>query len=171
MPSNQQKTFGRFRLDPANERLWLGEQPVALRPKPFAVLKYLIEHCGELVTKQQLLDSIWPSTFVTDAVLKDSIRQVREALGDDAAAPQYVETAHRRGYRFIAQLSEPEPAPAASPAAMRTGTPPKSVGVLGRDTEPAKMRAWLERALGGERQIVFVTGEPGIGKTTVIMRC
>jgi DNA-binding winged helix-turn-helix (wHTH) protein/predicted ATPase len=168
MPSNQQKTFGRFRLDPANERLWLGEQPVALRPKPFAVLRHLVEHRGELVTKQQLLDSIWPSTFVTDAVLKDSIRQVREALGDDAAAPQYIETAHRRGYRFIAQLSEQEPAPAAPASAMRTGTPPKSVGVLGRATEPAKMQAWLERALAGERQIVFVTGEPGIGKTTVV---
>ena len=168
MSSSQHKTFGCFRLDPANERLWRGEQPVALRPKPFAVLKHLVEHRGELVSKQQLLDSVWPSTFVTDAVLKDSIRQVREALGDDAAAPRYVETAHRRGYRFIAQLSEPGRAPAAAAAATRTGTPPQSVAVLGRDTEPAKMRAWLERALGGERQIVFVTGEPGIGKTTVV---
>src|SRR4026209_1444585 len=98
MPSKQQKTFGRFRLDPPSERLWRDAQPVALRPKPFAVLQHLVEHCSELVTKQQLLDSIWPSTFVTDGVLKDSIRQVREALGDDAAAPKYIETAHRRGY-------------------------------------------------------------------------
>jgi DNA-binding winged helix-turn-helix (wHTH) protein/predicted ATPase len=168
MQSNRQKTFGRFRLDPANERLWRDEQPVELRPKPFAVLKHLVEHRGELVTKRQLLDSVWPSTFVTDAVLKDSIRQVREALGDDATSPRYIETAHRRGYRFIAPLSETEAAPAAPAAPTRTGTAPASVAVLGRDSEPAKMRAWLEWALGGERQIVFVTGEPGIGKTTVV---
>ncbi len=168
MQSNQQKTFGRFRLDPANERLWRGEQAVALRPKAFAVLKCLVDHRGQLVTKQQLLDSVWPSTFVTDAVLKDSIRQVREALGDDATSPRYIETAHRRGYRFIGQLSEEAAAPLALADAMRTGASPASVGVLGRETEPAKMRAWLERALRGERQVVFVTGEPGIGKTTVV---
>jgi DNA-binding winged helix-turn-helix (wHTH) protein/predicted ATPase len=168
MPSNQQKTFGGFRLDAANERLWRGEQAIALRPKAFAVLKYLVDHRSQLVTKQQLLDNVWPSTFVTDAVLKDSIRQVREALGDDAASPRYIETAHRRGYRFICQLSEDAAAPPPLPEAMTTAAPPASLGLLGRETEPAKMRAWLERALRGERQVVFVTGEPGIGKTTVV---
>ena len=87
MDSSKQIVFGRFRLDPPNERLWRDEEAIALRPKAFAVLKHLIEHRGQLVTKQQLLDSVWPATFVTDAVLKDSIRQLRDALGDDAAAP------------------------------------------------------------------------------------
>ena len=114
MPSNQQTTFGPFRLDPANERLWRDDQVVALRPKPFAVLKHLLEHRGQLVTKQQLLDSVWPSTFVTDAVQKDSIRQLREALGDAATSPRYIETAHRRGYRFIGHVLEKEAAPAVS---------------------------------------------------------
>src|SRR5215208_5575217 len=104
MRSNQLKTFGGFQLDSANERLWRGDQAIALRPKAFAVLNYLVDHRGQLVTKQQLLDNVWSSTFVTDAVLKDSIRQVREALGDDATSPRYIETAHRRGYRFICQL-------------------------------------------------------------------
>jgi hypothetical protein len=90
-----QVAFGPFRLDAANERLWDGSQVIALRPKPFAVLKYLIEHHGQLVTKHQLLDAVWPATFVGDAVLKDSIRQLREALDDDAASPRYIETAHR----------------------------------------------------------------------------
>ena len=101
-----QVRFGRFRLDATNECLWQGVEAIALRPKAFAVLKHLVEHPGQLVTKQQLLEAVWPDTFVTDAVLKDSIRQLREALGDDASSPRYIETAHRRGYRFIGQISE-----------------------------------------------------------------
>jgi DNA-binding winged helix-turn-helix (wHTH) protein len=69
--------FGGFRLDFANQQLWQGAQAVALRPKAFAVLVHLVEHAGELVTKNQLLEAVWPGTFVGDAVLKDSIRQVR----------------------------------------------------------------------------------------------
>jgi DNA-binding winged helix-turn-helix (wHTH) protein/predicted ATPase len=168
MPSKQQKAFDRFRLDSSNERLWRGEQIVPLRPKAFAVLRHLVDHPGQLVTKQQLLDDVWRSTFVTDAVLKDSIRQLREALGDDAASPRYIETAHRRGYRFISQVSDVLSAPPVPAGPVRSWAPLASVGVVGRETEPAKLRGWLERALRGERQIVFVTGEPGIGKTTVV---
>ena len=84
-----------------NECLWQGPQAIPLRPKAFAVLKLLVEHSGQLVTKRQLLETVWPATFVSDAVLKASIRQLREVMGDDAASPRYIETAHRRGYRFI----------------------------------------------------------------------
>jgi DNA-binding winged helix-turn-helix (wHTH) protein/predicted ATPase len=162
MPVTRPVTFGRFRLDATNERLWRGVEAVSLRPKVFAVLRHLVEHRGELVTKQQLLEAVWPSTFVGDAVLKDSIRQLREALGDDAAAPRYIETAHRRGYRFIGEISdESARSSAASPV-------PTAVSLLGRTAELVKMHGWLERALRGERQLVFVTGEPGIGKTTLV---
>src|SRR5690349_11959386 len=99
-------TFGRFRLDLTNECLWQGAHAISLRPKAFAVLRLLLEQPGMLVTKQQVLDAVWPGTFVGDAVLKDSIRQLREALEDDAASPTYIETAHRRGYRFIGKISE-----------------------------------------------------------------
>ena len=99
-------TFGGFRLDATNEQLWQGMQAIPLRPKAFAVLAHLVDHAGQLVTKQQLLEAVWPGTFVSDAVLKDSIRQVRDALGDDADSPRYIETAHRRGYRFIGRISE-----------------------------------------------------------------
>src|SRR3954453_20784395 len=105
MRSDVPVTFGPFRFDAPNERLWQGAQVIALRPKPFAVLRHLVEHHGQLVTKHQLLDAVWPSTFVGDAVLKDSIRQVREALEEHAASPRYIETAHRRGYRFIGKVS------------------------------------------------------------------
>jgi len=168
MPANP-VTFGQFRLDAANECLWQGTQAIPVRPKPFAVLTHLVDHHGQLVTKQQLLDAVWPATFVTDAVLKDSIRQLREALGDDAASPRYIETAHRRGYRFIAPISSSEEAPREprrlpGPAVAASS----AVGVLGRETELSRMRGCLEQALRGERQTVFVTGEPGIGKTTLV---
>ena len=120
MPASKHVTFGGFRLDRTNECLWKGAQAISLRPKAFAVLKHLIEHAGQLVTKQQLLDTVWPATFVGDAVLKDSIRQLREALVDDAACPRYIETAHRRGYRFIAQISD-EIASASPPSEVLNG--------------------------------------------------
>src|SRR5262245_7908687 len=168
-------TFGEFRLDARNEQLWQGEQTVTLRPKAFAVLRHLVERRGQLVTKQQLLDAVWPGTFVTDAVLKDSVRQVRDALGDDPTSPQFIETAHRRGYRFIGRISEAPTARsdsgttrAAHFVAPAPPLPPQPVRVHGRETELATIHRWLERALAGERQVVFVTGEPGIGKTTLV---
>ena len=164
-------TFGGFRLDTTNERLWQGAQAIALRPKAFAVLAHLVEHAGQLVTKQHLLEAVWPGTFVTDAVLKDSIRQLRDALGDDADSPRFIETAHRRGYRFIGLMS-PESAIAASQDDSRDTTDDSAAafmtGVLGREAELARMNGWLARALRGERQLIFVTGEPGIGKTTLV---
>ena len=97
--------FSPFRLDPANQRLCRGEVVIPLRPKTFAVLKYLLEHAGTLVTKNELLDAVWPGTAVSDTVLKTSIREIREALGDVAKTPHFVETAHRSGYRFIGEVA------------------------------------------------------------------
>src|ERR1044071_5467676 len=147
MERKKQISFGQFRLDGNNEVLWDGSQAITLRPKAFAVLQYLLEHPGQLVTKQQLLDAVWPDTYVGDAVLKDIIRQIREALRDEVKSPQFIETAHRRGYRFIGQVREeveqksteqksPEPEaqtipnePADAPQPYTLATP---VGVLGR---------------------------------------
>src|SRR5262249_15909045 len=127
---------------------------------------------GSLVTKQQVLESVWPQTFVGDAVLKDCIRQLRDALGDNAQAPCYIETAHRRGYRFIARPVGPplilhsEVADRLHPHRPEIKEAPASV--LGRGAELKKLAGWLNRAVTGERQVVFVTGEAGIGKTTLV---
>jgi pimeloyl-ACP methyl ester carboxylesterase/DNA-binding winged helix-turn-helix (wHTH) protein len=94
--------FGDYRLDPVSGHLYRGTGAVPLTPKGFALLSYLAQHAGRLVSKQELLDAIWPGVFVGDAVLKSTIREVRKALGDDPHTPQFIETAHRRGYRFIA---------------------------------------------------------------------
>jgi pimeloyl-ACP methyl ester carboxylesterase/DNA-binding winged helix-turn-helix (wHTH) protein len=92
-------------LDPARGRLLRGDSAISLAPKPFALLHYLAARPGELVTKQTLLDALWPNVYVGDAVLKVTIRDVRKALGDDPKSPRFVETAHRRGYRFIADVT------------------------------------------------------------------
>ena len=96
--------FPPFRLDVVNERLEHGSQTIALRPKTFAVLRYLLGRSGQLVTKEELLDAVWPDTRVSDAGLKDYVQEIRKALGDDARTPRFVETVHRRGYRFIGKV-------------------------------------------------------------------
>jgi DNA-binding winged helix-turn-helix (wHTH) protein/tetratricopeptide (TPR) repeat protein len=158
-------SFPPFLLDPVNERLWRGKRPVALKPKTFAVLRHLIERPQRLVTKEELLDALWGDVQVGEAVLKTHLREIRQALGDDARAPRFIETVHRRGYRFIAGVHQvsaaasdrlPHPAPSATPA------------VVGRQLELARLHHCLERAHRGERQVVLVTGEPGIGKTSLV---
>jgi predicted ATPase/DNA-binding winged helix-turn-helix (wHTH) protein len=168
--------FDPFCLDLANECLWRGSQAIKLRPKAFAVLDYLLGRPGQLVTKENLLDAVWPETFVSDAVLKVAIRQIREALGDDPKSPRFIETAHRRGYRFIGQIAESGQAlaneqevrgiKAVSRSPRNAADSPQAV--VGRDEALSRMRSWLEKMLGGERQIVFVTGEAGIGKTALV---
>jgi len=101
MRSNHQIIFPPFRLDRLGQRVCRGDETIALRPKAFAVLIYLLERHDRLVTKNELLDACWPETAVSDTVLKVCIREIREALGDDSQSPRFIKTAHRRGYHFI----------------------------------------------------------------------
>src|SRR5262249_38605266 len=111
--------FPPFRLDLGGERLWRNRNAIALRPKTFAVPRYLAERPGQLATKDELLDAVWGAgTAVSDTVLKGCIRELREALTDDARTPRFLETVHGRGYRFtgaVREASEPT-ANAAMPA-------------------------------------------------------
>ncbi|MGH9692524.1 MAG: alpha/beta fold hydrolase, partial [Bryobacteraceae bacterium] len=102
--------FPPFRLDYTNECLWRASQRISLTPKAFAVLRQLVGASGELVTKEQLLDAVWPETFVGDAVLKVCVGEIRRAVGDACRSPRFIETVHRRGYRFIAQVEDTGPA-------------------------------------------------------------
>jgi DNA-binding winged helix-turn-helix (wHTH) protein/predicted ATPase len=168
--------FDPFSLDLANECLWKGSHAIKLRPKAFAVLGYLLDHPGQLVTKEELLNAVWSGTFVGEAVLKVAIRQIRESLGDDSTSPRFIETAHRRGYRFIGSVAESGTAPenAAEPrsnsafSGSAAHLPDSLQRVVGREESLSRMRGWIGKMLGGERQIVFVTGEAGIGKTSVV---
>jgi DNA-binding winged helix-turn-helix (wHTH) protein/tetratricopeptide (TPR) repeat protein len=162
-------------MDASDQQLWRGEQALPLRPKTFAVLSYLLERPGQLVTKEELLDACWPDTTMTYTVLKVCVREIREALGDDPKAPRFIETAHRRGYRFIGRISEVLGAETqhirtsgrfVAPLRLRLSSAAK--GLVGREAELARLRGSLERALDGQRQVVFITGEAGIGKTALV---
>ena len=175
MRSEKQIVFDPFCLDLVNKCLWRGSQAIKLRPKAFAMLDHLLRRPGQLATKEELLNAIWPETFVGEAVLKVAIRQLREALDDDPKSPRFIETAHRRGYRFIGQITQDAHAPAdreissnnvVSSSLLRAAY--SAPRLVGRDEALSRMGRWFEKMLGGERQIVFVTGEAGIGKTALV---
>ena len=100
-------SFGRHRFDLETGRLWSGKREVKLTPKASAVLKVLLTHAGQPVHKEELFASVWSATVVSDDALTSCIQELRRALGDNAKQPRFIETRHRRGYRFIARLAKP----------------------------------------------------------------
>ena len=151
-------SFNGFRLDPDTESVWRGADEIRLRPKTFSVLRYLSERPRRLVTKDELLEALWPDVAVGEAALAVCVAEIRKLLGDDARTPWLIETVHRRGYRFIGSPS----------SGGGRGATPAPPALVGRERELALLRGDLDRAARGERQVVFVTGEPGIGKTTLV---
>lgn len=151
--------FGAFRLDMRAGMLYRGVQPQALRPKTWAVLLYLAQRPGALVTRDELLDAVWPDAAVTPDTLTKSIGELRQVLGDDPSTPRFIATVHRRGFRFIAR--------AEAAAASWQPPDPRQQPFVGRDRELQTLDGHFARARGGERQIVFVTGPAGVGKTTL----
>src|ERR1044071_613157 len=132
--------FDRFSLDLINECLWRGSDEIKIRPKAFAVLNYLLNRSGQLVTKEELLNAVWPATFVGDAVLKVTVRQLREALDDDPKSPRFIETSHRRGYRFIGEIAGAKQEPDQSYQDNSfSGAFFVYTGVVGRDQAMARM--------------------------------
>ena len=160
------KHFPPFRLDLVNECLWrkLERRPderVPLTPKAFAVLRYLVEHAGQLVTHDQLLDEVWRATHVQPQAVKREILYLRRALGDRPKKAVYIETLHRRGYRFVAAVRESAETGVVVPSQR------SSTKMVGRERPLSELREHFEKAIRGERQSVFITGEPGIGKTAL----
>jgi DNA-binding winged helix-turn-helix (wHTH) protein/tetratricopeptide (TPR) repeat protein len=159
--ARRMKSFEGFRLDSLNQCLWRGDARVPLMPKPFAVLEYLVEHAGRLVTQDELLTAIWPDTFVQPEVLRRYILEIRRALGDAAERPRFIETRPKRGYQFVAVVTSDS-------APISDGTSTDTVRLVGRESALAALNGYLDATLHGQRQIVFVVGEPGIGKTTLV---
>jgi DNA-binding winged helix-turn-helix (wHTH) protein len=97
-------SFADWQLDLTNECLWRGCARIQLTPKNFALLRYFIGRAVQLVTKTELLNVLWPDVCVSEKALTTHIYRLRQMLGDQSETPQYIETVHRRGYRFIAPL-------------------------------------------------------------------
>jgi DNA-binding winged helix-turn-helix (wHTH) protein len=162
-------SFPPFTLDPTNGCLWRGRKQVSLLPKAFAVLSYLAAHPGQLVAHEELLKAVWPDTAVSHDVLKACMRRIRRALNDHATAPRFIETVHRRGYRFIAPVTtaspvsgskfqvsgsappaQPEHGGASSPQ-LETWNMKLETHLVGREAELKQLHARWAKALNGER--------------------
>ena len=98
-------SFQEFTLDVFDRRLTRGACPVQLAPKTYDLLVVLIRRAGRLVTKHELLESIWPNVFVSEGILTVHVAALRKAFGDTRRAPVYIETVSRFGYRFIARVT------------------------------------------------------------------
>jgi TolB-like protein/DNA-binding winged helix-turn-helix (wHTH) protein len=151
--------FGHHRFDPRSGRLWSGKREVRLTPKAAAVLAVLVERAGQPITRREVSASVWGDTVVSDDALTSCIQELRKALDDDARHPRFIETRHRRGYRFVARLQEPE----SGEAAARN----RSDG-RGREPAPAPLDAGGAAADDREREPTVavlpfdnLSGDPG----------
>jgi DNA-binding winged helix-turn-helix (wHTH) protein len=166
-------SFGPFVLDLASGRLTQQGRALELPPRDLDVLAFMARRPGRLVSKEELLDAVWQHRFVSDSVLATVVSRLRGVLGDSAREPRYIETAARRGYRFIAAVSEAAPASPASPLSR-----PLEAASASADGAPRVGRgpalAWLERqlqaAMAGKTRVALVAGEAGIGKSSLIER-
>jgi len=161
MGSDHEIVFAPFRLDCANRQLWRGEQPLALQPKPLAVLQYLAQHAGHLISKEELLQHVWAGTQVTPKALTVCIHAIRATLGDSEATPQFIETQGKQGYRFIAPLTSTSPVVSspfsvASPEKAGAEIPHLAPGngqqpahLVGREQELAQLQDWYAAACAG----------------------
>ena len=153
-----------FRLDTANQCLWRrtdagGHERVLLTPTEFAVLDHLVEHAGQLVTHRELLDSVWPGMAIEPQVVKNKIFHLRRVLEDEPKRPQYIETLPRRGYRFIGRFERG--------TLGQTDTAAPASRLVGRANALAELWQSMRSASTGKVQAIFLTGEPGIGKTAL----
>jgi DNA-binding winged helix-turn-helix (wHTH) protein len=170
MPADRQWLFASFRLDPATMCLWRDNQLVPLASKPFAVLAYLVAHAGQVVTKEALLEAVWPDTVVSEGVLKTSMGKLRQALGETARTPRYIDTVHGRGYRFIAPVEECLQE-SADDRGSRRSTPASSQPPDPGPLDDAERRGRsVRRDIGKislDPHIEFITGVTVIGKRIV----
>lgn len=158
------RQFEAFRLDTLNECLWRAGEQIAISPRPFAVLRYMVENPGRLITHDEMLDALWPETWVQPQVLRTYVLDLRKILGDDAGQPRFIQTHSKRGYSFVAPVTEWNGAQETGPASAAR----ESYDLLGREREMGELRRAFESLSGGARQVIFVSGEPGIGKTALV---
>jgi len=173
--------FHPFEFDPVAGLVYRGDEETLLPPKATHVLQMLLENAGELVSKDKFLEAVWNGTYVTENSLTDSISLLRRVLGDDTRDPTYIQTLHRRGYRFIGAVVErAAPTPDAERQPSVPGAyepkgdakPPEvdSTPFVGRASELLTLKERWTEAREGHGSCVTLAAEPGSGKSTLAQR-
>jgi DNA-binding winged helix-turn-helix (wHTH) protein len=168
-----------WRVQPSLNRLCRGERVVHVEPKMMDVLVFLADNAGEVVSKSEITDAVWPELFLTETVVSRSIAGLRRALGDDARNPRFIETILKRGYRLIAEVSPERPGTAArtsdrpplraDQAAPTPGSAvPYVVGQWVRGATFYGRSAQIAEALAGNRNWLWMLGTRRIGKTSLL---
>jgi DNA-binding winged helix-turn-helix (wHTH) protein/predicted ATPase len=168
MTAEERFAFGAFRFDGRSGQLWRDGAELKLTPRAAAVLHMLAVRAPEVVTKQELFARVWGGMAVGDDALTSCIQELRGAMGDDARRPGAIETRHRRGYRLMIPVV---PIADRGGEAALTNVPLADIReptwLVGRSAELAELARAFDDARVGSRRVVFVTGEPGIGKSAL----
>jgi DNA-binding winged helix-turn-helix (wHTH) protein len=153
--------FGEFHADLERRLLLRDGHDVHLAPRSWSLLELLLANQGSVVPKREVLDRIWPAAGASEYAMSRTVRRLREALGDDTRRPRYFRTVHGRGFEWIAPVT---PARAVEPVAER------SAPFVGRSAVLVSLGTAFAEAVRGRRRAVFVEGELGAGKSTVVDR-
>jgi DNA-binding winged helix-turn-helix (wHTH) protein/tetratricopeptide (TPR) repeat protein len=177
--------FEGYEVDTQLYELRRDGERVPLEPQVFDVLLYLLRNRDRVVTREELLENVWPDRIVTESSLSSRLMAARKAVGDTGRDQRVIRTIHGRGFRFVAVVDEREhaaeerPLPTARRHTTQTSQGEKAHGItfdpsgqdtpiVGRESEAGRLRGYWDQALAGTRQVVFVTGEAGLGKTTLV---
>jgi len=158
--------FADFEIDEQLRELRRGDEPVAVEPRVFDVLVYLIRNHDRVVGKEELFQRLWPGQFVSESALTYAIKAARRAVGDAGKEQRFIRNVHGVGYRFVAGPSTAPPhgepaGPGRTPAALT----PTAALYVGREAEMRQIRELLECAVSGRGAVLLLAGDAGIGKT------
>ena len=156
--------FGAFELDGNRKELRRSGKPVSIQPRVLRLLSTLAEHRPNVVTKEELLDVVWPNTTVSETTLLQAVRRARKAVGDDGQRQEIIETVPGHGFRFVANTDGPVPVTDPGPGQRADA----DQGFVGREEELRQLRNRLEMAAQGQGQLIHITGPAGIGKTRLV---
>jgi predicted ATPase/DNA-binding winged helix-turn-helix (wHTH) protein len=153
--------FGPFQLDPL-QGLSQGNREIRITPKSLSLLCFMVERAGQTISKEEIFRRIWPDTNVSDAALSSCIQELRSALKDDGKQSKFIETQHRRGYRFIFNPAR------TSTSGVKAALPAHGDLLVGREQQLEQLHDAWQLAMQGARQVVLVCGDAGVGKSAVV---
>ena len=172
MVQNITYAFGPFRLDTATQLLCNEELCVNLTPKVYRLLLYFLLHSERLISHEELFDTVWDGRIVDDSALRLAVNSLRNALGDESKAPRYILTVCKRGYRFLAVVTVKECYRIALVSETRLlhyqPQVQTSPARLEYTQDLAELQGAFQQASNGEKRLVFLAGEQGMGKTALI---